>query len=87
VAGSSDFPRFNPEFKRSAQSFAQLRDPAFLQRRPREVRLIEANGRQTLQEIFSSAGVVKDLWNSVAILNGMDLATKPPQGQLIKVVR
>ena len=87
VAGSSDFPRFNPEFKRSAQSFAQLRDPAYLSRRPREVRLIEANGRQTLQEIFSSAGVVKDLWTSVAILNGMDLGTKPPQGQLIKVVR
>lgn len=87
VAGSSDFPRFNPEFKRSAQSFAQLRDPAYLSRRPREMRLIEANGRQTLQEIFSSAGVVKDLWTSVAILNGMDLGTKPPQGQLIKVVR
>lgn len=87
VAGSSDFPRFNPEFKRSAQSFAQLRDPAYLSRRPREVRLIEANGRQTIQEIFSSAGVVKDLWTSVAILNGMDLGTKPPQGQLIKVVR
>jgi len=87
VAGSSDFPRFNPEFKRSAQSFAQLRDPAYLSRRPREMRLIEANSRQTLQEIFSSAGVVKDLWTSVAILNGMDLGTKPPQGQLIKVVR
>ena len=87
VAGSSDFPRFNPEFKRSAQSFAQLRDPAYLSRRPREVRLIEANGRQTIQEIFSSAGVVKDLWTSVAILKGMDLGTKPPHGQLIKVVR
>ena len=87
VAGSSDFARFNPEFKRSAQSFTQLRDPAFLQRRPREVRLIEANGRQTLQEIFSSAGVVKEIWASVAILNGMELGAKPPQGQIIKVVR
>ena len=87
VAGSSDFPRFDQEFKRSAQSFAQLRDPAYINRRPRELRLIEANGRQTLQEIFSSTGVVKDLRTSVAILNGMDLGTKPPQGQLIKVVR
>jgi predicted Zn-dependent protease len=87
VAGSSDFPRFDSEFKRTAQSFAQLSDPAFLRRRPREVKLIEANGRQTLQEIFSSAGVAKDLWPSVAILNGMHLSARPPQGQLVKVVR
>jgi predicted Zn-dependent protease len=87
VAGSSDFPRFNQEFKRSAESFAQLRDPAFLNRRPREMKLIEANGRQTLQEIFSSSGMNKDLWPSVAILNGMELGAKPPQGQLVKVIR
>jgi hypothetical protein len=31
--------------------------------------------------------VGKDLWASVAILNGMALEAKPPQGQLVKVVR
>jgi len=87
VSSSSDFPRFNPEFRRSAQSFAQLGDPAFLQRRPRKVRLVEANGQQTLPEIFSSSGVAKDVWPSVAILNGLELGAKPPQGRLIKVVR
>jgi len=87
MAGSSDFSRFNEEFRGSAQSFAHLSDPAYLNRRPRELRLIEANGRQTLQEIFSSSGVSKDLWPSVAILNGMELGAKPPQGQLVKVVR
>jgi predicted Zn-dependent protease len=87
MAGSSDFSRFNQAFKGSTQSFAHLSDPAFLNRRPNELRLIEATGRQTLQEIFSSAGMKKDIWPSVAILNGMELAAKPAQGQLIKVVR
>jgi len=87
VAGSTDFPRFNQEFRRSAQSFAQLRDPAFLNRRPRLLRLVEASGRQTLQEVFSSAGMDKDLWPSVAILNGMELGSTPPQGQMLKVIR
>lgn len=87
VAGSSDFSRFNQDLRRSALSFAALRDPAFLNRRPRLLKLTEANGRQTLQEIFSEAGMNKEIWPSAAILNGMELGSKPPQGQLIKVVR
>jgi predicted Zn-dependent protease len=87
VAGSSDFSRFNKEFRRTAQSFAPLRDPAFLNRRPRLLRLIEANGSQTVQEIFSKAGMNKDIWPAVAILNGMEIGAKPPQGQLVKIIR
>ena len=87
VAGASDFPRHNQALRRSAQSFAPLRDQAFLNRRPRLLKLTEANGRQTLQEIFSAAGMAKDIWPSVAILNGLELGAKPAQGQLIKVVR
>jgi len=87
VAGSSDFSRFNQDLRRSALSFSALRDPAFLNRRPRLLKLTEANGRQTLQEIFSEAGMNKETWPSAAILNGMELGSKPPQGQLIKIIR
>jgi len=87
MAGSSDFSRFNEAFRRTAQSFAPLRDSAFLNRRPRQLRLVEANGRQTPQEIFSSAGMNKELGTPVAILNGSELGARPPQGQLVKVVR
>jgi predicted Zn-dependent protease len=87
VAALSDFPRFNDEFKRTTQSFAPLRDPAFLNRRPRQLRLVEASGRQTLQEIFQSSGMNKDIWPTAAILNGLDIGTKPPQGQMVKVIR
>jgi predicted Zn-dependent protease len=87
VAASSDFPRFNETFRRAAQSFAPLRDPAFLNRRPRQLRLVEANGRQTLQEIFAGAGMSKDIWPSVAILNGTELGATPAQGAPVKIVR
>jgi predicted Zn-dependent protease len=87
LAGSSDFPRFDQAFRQSAQSFAQLRDAAYLNRRPRTVKLVAANGRQSLQEIFSAAGMNKDIWAQVAILNGMEVGSRPAQGKLIKVVR
>jgi predicted Zn-dependent protease len=87
VAALTDFPRFNDEFKRSAQSFAPLRDPAFLNRRPHQIRLVEANGGQTLQEIFSSNGMNKEIWTTAAILNGLEVGAKPPRGQLVKVIR
>jgi predicted Zn-dependent protease len=87
VAGASDFSRFNQALRRSAQSFAPLRDTAYLNRRPSLLKLTEANGRQTLQEMFVEAGMKKEIWPSVAILNGMELGSKPAQGQLIKVIR
>jgi len=87
LAGASDFPRFNPDFRRSAQSFSHLKDPAYLNRRPRQLKLVPASGRQTLQEIFSSHGMNKDIWPTAAILNGMEIGATPPEGQLIKVIR
>jgi predicted Zn-dependent protease len=87
VVGISDFSRFNDTFRRTAQSFAPLRDPAFLNRRPQQLRLVEANGRQTLQEMFAGAGMDKDLWRAAAILNGAELGARPAQGTLVKIVR
>jgi predicted Zn-dependent protease len=87
VSRSSDFSRFNREFRRTAQSFAPLRNPAFLNRRPHLLKFIEANGSQTLQEIFSNAGMNKDSWPSVAVLNKMEIGSRPPQGTMVKIIR
>jgi hypothetical protein len=29
----------------------------------------------------------KDIWPTAAILNGLDIGAKPPQGQMVKVIR
>jgi predicted Zn-dependent protease len=87
LASESDFPGFEAAFRRTAQSFSPLKDPSFLKRKASQVRLLEAPGQQTLQTIFSAAGVKKDLWPTLAILNGMELEAKPPRGKIVKIVR
>ncbi|MBN2409751.1 MAG: M48 family metalloprotease [Candidatus Aminicenantes bacterium] len=87
LAGASDFRRFDQEFKRAAQSFGNLTNPAYLRRKPTQIKLLRANGRQTLQEMFSGTGVKKDIWPTLAILNGMELGDRPPQGKTIKAIR
>jgi predicted Zn-dependent protease len=87
LASESDFPDFEATFRETAQSFARLTDPAFLKRKPAQIGMLEAPGQQTLQEIFSGAGVRKDLWPTLAILNEMELGARPPRGKIVKVVR
>lgn len=87
VSGASDFERFDQEFKLTTQSFSRLTDPAFLRRKPSQIKLAEASGRQTLQQIFTGAGMKKDIWPTLAILNGMELGATPPRGKMIKIVR
>ena len=87
LAGASDFRRFDQEFRRAAQSFGHLTNPAYLRRKPSQIRLFKSDGQKTLQEIFSGAGAKKELWPTLAILNGMELAARPPQGKTVKIVR
>ncbi|MDH7512424.1 MAG: M48 family metalloprotease [Clostridiales bacterium] len=84
LAKSLDFASYDSLFKRTVQSFSELRDPKYLQRSPLRLRLAEADGRQALQEIFVRAGMKKELWPQFAIMNGTELDAVPPAGQLIK---
>jgi predicted Zn-dependent protease len=86
LAPASGFNSYDPDFRRSTQSFAEVRDTPALRRNPLRVRIIEANGRQSLQEILAGTGLKKDMWPVVAVLNGMQLGTKPPSGQLVKII-
>ncbi len=86
LAPVSGFRNYDPDFRRSTQSFAELKGTSSLRRNPLRVRIIEANGRQSLQEIFADKGIKKEMWPTVALMNGMGLETKPASGQLVKVV-
>lgn len=86
LAEESDFADYDSLFRMTVRSFANLTEASYLQRKPSRIRLTEANGRQTLQEIFSRAGVKEDLWPTLAIINGMALGDRPPQGKIVKIV-
>ncbi len=86
LSSVQEFKTYDADFRQTAQSFAPLKDSSRLNRRASRLRIIKADGRSTLQQIFSGAGIKKDLWSNFAIMNGMELDAKPIAGELVKIV-
>ena len=82
-----NYGRRAPEFGRIVDSFQELRDPARLNKQPRRLKLVRADGAQSLREIFGRAGMKKDLWPSFTVMNDLGQEAVPPKGRLIKTVR
>jgi predicted Zn-dependent protease len=87
LSTSDDFSKYDFQFGTLVGSFNELRDRSHLNRQPQRLKLIQANGRQTLQQIFMNSGLKKDLWAKMAIMNGMEIDQIPKQNQLVKIVR
>jgi predicted Zn-dependent protease len=86
LSSVQEFKTYDTDFRRTAQSFAPLKDISRLNMRASRLKVIKADGRSTLQQILSGAGIKKDLWPSFAIMNGMELDAKPSAGELVKIV-
>jgi len=84
---AENFNSYSSRFQSIAQSFSNLRDPQYINRSPRQIRLVRASGRETLENIFNRAGMDQGIWPMFAILNGMQAGQTPEKGRLIKVVR
>jgi predicted Zn-dependent protease len=68
-------------------SFQELKDSARLNKQPRRLKLVRADGTQNLRELFERAGMKKDLWPNFAVMNGLGQEAVPPKGRLIKTVQ
>jgi predicted Zn-dependent protease len=87
LATASGFGRRDADFRRVVDSFQELRDPARLNRQPRRIRVVAADGIRSLRAMFEAAGMDKDLWPRFAVMNGLAADAVPPRGRLVKVVR
>jgi predicted Zn-dependent protease len=87
LSTKNNFNRYNSQFSNVIGSFKRLSDRAHLNRRAKRLKIVKANGRQTLQNIFRGAGMPKDVWPRFAILNAMKLNDVPQRNSLIKVVQ
>jgi len=83
----SDFGRYSPDFRSAVRSFRELRDPAYINRKPRRIRLVRAGGKETLKDIFRKAGMEEELWTKMAVMNGLEPDAVPEAGRLVKTVR
>jgi predicted Zn-dependent protease len=87
LSTKSDFDQYDRHFQSIVGSFNELRDVRYLNRKPLRIRLVRADGRESLQTIFQKAGMDKDLWPQFAIMNTIELEQVPKQGQMIKTVK
>lgn len=87
MSSEQGFQGYDPDFRRVVSSFRELTNPAFINRSPRRLGLVKADGVDTLQAIFRKAGMPETATAHFAILNGLDANAIPAEGKLIKVIR
>ena len=83
----SKFASYDYTFGTVVGSFRELTDRTYLNRQPKRIKLLKANGQQTLQSIFQGAGMNKDLWQKFAIMNELQLNRRPESDRLIKIIK
>jgi predicted Zn-dependent protease len=87
MSSEQGFQKYEADFRRVVGSFRELTNPSFINRTPKRLALVKANGSDTLQGIFKKAGMPDAAWAPFAIMNGLDLKAVPPAGNLVKVVK
>jgi predicted Zn-dependent protease len=87
MSSASGFAKYGPDFKRIVASFKDLTDASKIDRSPKRLALVKANGSDTLQAILKKAGTAEKSWPQFAVMNGLELTAVPAAGRLIKTVR
>jgi predicted Zn-dependent protease len=87
LSTKSDFNQYDRYFQSIVGSFNELRDVRYIDRKPLRMKLVKADGRESLQTMFRKAGMDKDLWTQFAIMNAMELDQVPKRDQMIKIVK
>jgi predicted Zn-dependent protease len=87
LSSASGYDKYEPDFKRIVASFKDLNDDSKINRSPKRLALVKANGTDTLQAIFKKAGLPEKSWPPFAVMNGLELTAVPATGKLIKTVR
>ena len=86
AAMQSDFPSYQYAINNTINSFRNLTDSRYLQRRPSRLSIRRVNGAQTLSSFLNMLGIPQQSWNQIAIINGMDLNQQLAANQLVKIV-
>ena len=81
-----DYGNYDFQFGAIVGSFKNLNNPKYLNRKPLRIRIVRADGRNTLRTYFQQAQIKKDIWPRFAIMNGMGLGEIPKRNVLIKVL-
>jgi len=87
LGAETDFNRYRGQLSGIVDSFRELNDAGHLNRRPDRLRLVRADGTQSLARMFEKAGMKKESWPQVAVLNGLKPEAVPAAGRLVKIIQ
>ncbi|NTV80982.1 MAG: M48 family metalloprotease, partial [Candidatus Aminicenantes bacterium] len=87
VSSVDGFSKYSPDFRRIVTSFRDLTDASKIDRSPKRLALVKANGRDTLQAIFKQAGMPEKSWPQFAVWNALEVTAVPAAGKLVKIFR
>lgn len=85
VSMAADYNNYTNYFLTTMQNFRTLTDAAKLNKKPERIRLRTVNAAATLEQVLRGFNTPQARLNELAILNGMNLTDRVPQGTLIKV--
>ena len=87
ISPEASFERYAADIGRVVGSFRELTDRSKIDRAPKRLALVKANGRDSLQTIFKRAGMPEASWPQFAVGNGLEASAVPPAGKLVKIFR
>lgn len=87
LSSPDGFPKYASSFKAIVGSFRNLTDAAKINRAPKRLALVKANGTDTLQAVLKRSGIAEKDWPVFAVVNGLELTAVPASGKLIKTVK
>jgi len=86
LSDESSYNNYDFQFGTVIGSFRELTDRNYLNRQPFRIKVVRADGRQTLESYFKKAGIKQEAWPKFAIMNGMNLKDVPIKNTAIKVI-
>ncbi len=87
ISPADGFSKHDPSFKSVVGSFRDLTDASKINRAPKRLVLVKADGAETLQAILRRSGVPERSWPTFAVMNGRELTAVPAAGALIKAIK
>jgi predicted Zn-dependent protease len=87
ISSVNGFAKYQADFRRVVTSFQNLTDASKINRSPKRLILVKANGRDTLRTILQGSGLDEASGPQFAVMNAMELAAVPAAGRLIKTIR
>ncbi len=87
LAEPANFLTYKNLFRNTMEGFARLTDQSKINVQPDRIHIESINSPMTLSAALRNAGIKSDLFEEMAIVNGMQLSDQLKRGQLIKVLK